>query len=72
MSQPQQPQQPQEPVEITSYPQAMQLLVDGIHVAQKRGAYSLEESSLLFQGIKFLKKSTQEVQSKKLEKVEEM
>jgi hypothetical protein len=76
MNQNQQPQQPQQPTEITSFPQAMQLLVDGIQIAQKRGAYSLEESALLFKGIQFLKKSSEEAQkaanSDKLEKIEEM
>ena len=69
----QQPQQPQQPTEITTFPQALQLLVDGVQVAQKRGAYSLEESSLLFQAVQFLKKSVEEGQQKqKLEKIEEM
>jgi len=75
MSQPQ--QQSQKPTEITSFPQALQLLVDGVQVAQKRGAYSLEESAMLFKGISFLKtqaeQSQKQAESKqKLEKIEEM
>jgi hypothetical protein len=71
------PQTPQEPQEVTTFPQALQLLVDGVQVAQKRGAYSLQESSMLFKGISFLQKqAAQESQAqqsqKKLEKIEEM
>jgi len=80
MSQPQQPQKPQQPTEITTFPQALQLLVDGVQVAQKRGAYSLEESSMLFKGITFLKAQAEQAQAQqaqaapkqKLEKIEEM
>lgn len=74
MSQPKQQEQ-----KVTTFPQAMQLLVDGVQVAQKRGAYSLEESAMLFQGITFLKQQAEQSQKaakaaepKKLEKIEEM
>ena len=73
MSQPQQPQQPQE---VTTFPQALQLLVDGVQVAQKRGAYSLEEAAMLLQGMNFLKKQAASAApsspASKLEKIEEM
>ena len=72
MNQQQQKQQQQ----VTTFPQAMQLLVDGVQVAQKRGAYSLEESAMLFKGITFLKEqaeqAAQKAESQKLEKIEEM
>ena len=74
--QPTQPAQPQQAQSVTTFPQALQLLVDGVQVAQKRGAYSLEESSMLFQGITFLKQQAEQSQkqqeSSKLEKIEEM
>jgi len=61
---------------VTTFPQALQLLVDGVQVAQKRGAYSLEESAMLFQGITFLKAQAEQSQKaaapQKLEKIEEM
>jgi hypothetical protein len=74
-------QQPKQEQKVTTFPQAMQLLVDGVQVAQKRGAYSLEESAMLFQGITFLKQQAEAQQAeaqktaespKKLEKIEEM
>ena len=75
----QQKQQQQQEVKVTTFPQALQLLVDGVQVAQKRGAYSLEESSMLFQGITFLKQQAEQSQKaaadaapSKLEKIEEM
>jgi len=69
--------QEQKKQEVTTFPQALQLLVDGVQVAQKRGAYSLEESAMLFKGISFLKtqaeQSQKQAESKqKLEKIEEM
>ena len=70
----QQPQQEQEQ-KVTTFPQAMQMLVDGVNVAQKRGAYSLEESALLFQAMTFLRtnlKQQQPEQKQPLEKIEEM
>ena len=74
----QQPQQEQEQ-KVTTFPQAMQMLVDGVNVAQKRGAYSLEESSLLFQAMTFLRTNLKQQQSEQkpeqkqpLEKIEEM
>ena len=70
-------QQPKQEQKVTTFSQAMQLLVDGVQVAQKRGAYSLEESAMLFQGITFLKQQAEQSQKaaeapKKLEKIEEM
>jgi len=70
--------QEQKKQEVTTFPQALQLLVDGVQVAQKRGAYSLEESAMLFQGITFLKTQAAQAEQKaaaapsKLEKIEEM
>lgn len=45
-----QPQQPQQPQELT-FESSLQLIVDGVQVAQKRGAFSLQESSSLYQAI---------------------
>ena len=71
--------QQQQEQKVTTFPQAMQLLVDGVQVAQKRGAYSLEEAAMLLQGINFLKQQAKESASTpaastpaKLEKIEEM
>ena len=71
----QQQQQQQQQQEVTTFPQALQLLVDGVQVAQKRGAYSLEEAAMLLQGMNFLKKqaaSSSAAPASKLEKIEEM
>lgn len=76
----QQDQQDQQEQKVTTFPQAMQMLVDGVNVAQKRGAYSLEESALLFQSMTFLKTSLKQQSEQKqqteqkqpLEKIEEM
>lgn len=67
-------QQDQQERKMTTFPQAMQMLVDGVNVAQKRGAYSLEESALLFQAMTFLKTHSKEQSEQKqpLEKIEEM
>ena len=72
-------QQPQQEQKVTTFPQAMQMLVDGVNVAQKRGAYSLEESALLFQAMTFLRTNLKQQQSEQkpeqkqpLEKIEEM
>ena len=74
----QQQQQEQQEQKVTTFPQAMQMLVDGVNVAQKRGAYSLEESALLFQAMTFLKNNLKQQQQQQpeqkqpLEKIEEM
>jgi|TARA_B100001971_G_scaffold142259_1_gene131444 hypothetical protein len=71
----QQEQKEQQEQKVTTFPQAMQMLVDGVNVAQKRGAYSLEESALLFQAMTFLRtnlKQQQPEQKQPLEKIEEM
>jgi hypothetical protein len=77
-------QQEQQVTQVTTFPQALQLLVDGVQVAQKRGAYSLEEAAMLLQGMNFLKQQAKEAASTpaastpaastpaKLEKIEEM
>lgn len=64
-----QPQQPQKLNEPETFEQSLQLLLDGVQIAQKRGAYNLQESALLYKAI--LK--VQEQFSKKVEeKVEEI
>ena len=75
----QQEQKEQQEQKVTTFPQAMQMLVDGVNVAQKRGAYSLEESALLFQAMTFLRTNLKQQQSEQkpeqkqpLEKIEEM
>lgn len=71
-------QEQQQEQKVTTFPQAMQMLVDGVNVAQKRGSYSLEESALLFQAMTFLRtnlqqqKTEQTEQKQPLEKIEEM
>ena len=40
--------------QIDSPSQAVNLLLQGVQVAQKRGAYSLEEASLLSSAVSFL------------------
>ena len=70
-------QEKQQEQKVTTFPQALQLLVDGVQVAQKRGAYSLEESAMLFQGIQFLKQHAEKAaaaqkEKQPLEKIEEM
>ena len=62
----------QEEQKITTFSQALQLLVDGIHVAQKRGSYSLEESAMLFKAIQFLKQVKTQKKPLELEKIEEI
>lgn len=74
-------QEQQQEQKVTTFPQAMQMLVDGVNVAQKRGSYSLEESALLFQAMTFLRTNLQQQkteqteqteQKQPLEKIEEM
>ena len=62
----------QEEQKITTFSQALQLLVDGIQVAQKRGSYSLEESAMLFKAIQFLKQVKTQKKPLELEKIEEI
>lgn len=62
-------QQPQQPKELT-FETSLQVLVDAVQVAQKRGAYSLQESSTLYQAI--LKIQEEFNKPKTEQKVEEM
>lgn len=65
-----QPQQPQKPKLPETFDEALQLLVDAVQLAQKRGAYSLQESSLVYFGI--LKIQEELAKPKTEQKVEEI
>ena len=79
MNQQEQEQEQEQEQKVTTFPQALQMLVDGVQVAQKRGAYKLEESSMLYQAMNFLRSTSQQQQTqqtqqqkKPLERVEEL
>ena len=68
MSQPQQP-----PKAPETFEQALQLLVDAVQVAQKRGAYSLQESSLVYTSIlKIQEELAKPAQAPQQQKIEEI
>lgn len=60
----------QQPEKVETFPQALQLLVDGVQVAQKRGAFSLQESALIYQAIVKIQEET--VKKGQQQKVEEI
>lgn len=55
-----------------SFEKALQILVDGVQIAQKRGAYSLQESSIVYQAILKIQENVIKKAPKPQEKVEEM
>lgn len=61
----------QQPKELT-FETSLQVLVDAVQVAQKRGAYSLQESSTLYQAILKIQEEFNKNVPKTEEKVEEM
>lgn len=53
--------QPQEP-QITNQETALRVIIQGINLAQSRGAYNLNEAELLSKCIKMFKRPADEVQ----------
>ena len=62
-----------QPQQIETANQALNMLVQGVELAQKRGAYTLEEASLLSQAVKLFSDAipTQDEPVQETDEVEE-
>jgi hypothetical protein len=49
---------------IESISDAVNILIDAVNVAQNKGAYSFEDSTIIGQALKFLKESSKPVENK--------